>query len=422
MSKYWSPGKAALEDDLEGLNVKDLSDYTLSAAAIERGDVFTVGKPVVQPIVHSSTYKVKSVKEYQDVYDKGGYMYLRYNNATNEQAELSIKLLEKAAGSLVFSCGMAAISTALMTYLNNGDHMVVCNPLYSGTHDFISKVLPRYGITSTFIDGYDVESYRKAVQPNTKVLYGETPSNPILSVTDLAGLAGLAKELNQAGQSVVTMIDSTFASPFLQKPIEHGIDVVIHSATKYLGGHSDLCAGVVSVKKKEDWNKLIVLRRSFGCVLSPFDGYLLLRGTKTLPLRVTRQSETALKLAEFLEKHPAIEKVHYPGLPSHPGHELAKKQMKMFGGMVAFEVKGGLEPAQKFVEALRIIQLAVSLGGTESLVEHPATMSHGHMIMTPEERRLAHISDGQVRLSCGLEDYEDLKKDIFQALDKAVRI
>jgi len=251
------------------------------------------------------------------------------------------------------------------------------------------------------------------------VLYGETPSNPVLSITDLEKFGKLGESLRSKG--VITMIDSTFASPYLQKPLQYGIDMVIHSATKYLGGHTDLVAGVVTTRTEEQWSNLMVLRRTFGGVLSPFEGSLLLRGIKTLHVRVPRQSSTAQRLAEYLEAQPGVAKVHYPGLKSHPGHQVAKRQMKMFGGMITFVMKGGIEPARLFVEGVRIFTLAVSLGGIESLVEHPATMSHGPMIMSPEERRESHIEDGLIRMSVGLEEPDDLIADIKQALDKAAQ-
>jgi len=418
MSHHWAPHKSHLEVGVKGLTINDVSDDT-KLCSVKRHVIYDVGKPVTEPIVHSSTYSVESVQQYQDIYNKGGYFYLRYNNPTCETAELAIRLQEEGAGSVVFGCGMAAITTALLGFLKAGDHLVACNPLYSGTHDFITKVLPRYNIETTLIDGYKIEDYKKAIRPNTKVLYGETPSNPILSITDLEQFGKLGESLRSTG--LVTMVDSTFASPYLQKPIKYGIDLVIHSATKYLGGHTDLVAGVVTTRTEEQWSNLMVLRRTFGGVLSAFDGSLLLRGIKTLHVRIPRQCSTAQRLAEFLENQSIVERVHYPGLKSHPGHEVAKRQMKMFGGMITFVLKGGINPARRFVESLRIITLAVSLGGTESLVEHPATMSHGPMIMSPEERRESHINDGLIRLSVGLEDPEDLMADIKQALVTAAQ-
>jgi len=320
----------------------------------------------------------------------------------------------------VVDCGSVAVFKQFIRRFDFSKYYkVACNPLYSGTHDFITKVLPRYNIETTLIDGYKIEDYKKAIRPNTKVLYGETPSNPILSITDLEQFGKLGESLRSTG--LVTMVDSTFASPYLQKPIKYGIDLVIHSATKYLGGHTDLVAGVVTTRTEEQWSNLMVLRRTFGGVLSAFDGSLLLRGIKTLHVRIPRQCSTAQRLAEFLENQSIVERVHYPGLKSHPGHEVAKRQMKMFGGMITFVLKGGINPARRFVESLRIITLAVSLGGTESLVEHPATMSHGPMIMSPEERRESHINDGLIRLSVGLEDPEDLMADIKQALVTAAQ-
>jgi cystathionine beta-lyase/cystathionine gamma-synthase len=416
MSKNWTPPISVLESGVRGLGIDDVSDDTKLVTS-RRHVTINYGTPVAQPIVHSSTYRVSSVQEYQDVYNTGGYMYVRYNSPTCEAAEIAINLLEGGAGSLVFGSGMAAITTALQGFLKAGDHVVACNPLYGGTHEFLTKILPQYNVEVTMIDGYEAEQYAKAVRPNTKVLYGETPSNPKLFVTDLEKFGALGQSLRSKG--VVTMVDTTFASPYLIKPIKYGVDIVIHSATKYLGGHSDLCAGVVTTRALDQWQKLVVLRRVYGGILSPFEASLLLRGLRTLHVRVPRQCTTAQRIAEYLEAHPGVESVHYPGLPSHPAHEIAKRQMKMFGAMIAFDIKGGMEPARKFVEGLKISVLAVSLGGVESLVEHPATMSHGPLVMSVEERRKTHISDGQIRFSVGLEDPDDLIADIKQSLLKA---
>lgn len=417
MSKNWHPCKSSLEQELNGLKLGDQLSDGSKAVASRRLAEFDYGEPIVQPIVHSSTYRVKNVQQFLDVYFKGGYMYIRYSNPTCEAAEVTINALEGGAGSVVFSSGMGAVTTALLTFLSSGDHVVACSPLYSGTHHFLVDTLKQYNIDCTLIDGYDIEDYKKALRPNTKVIYGETPSNPELSIVDLEKFGQLGASLRE--RNVISMIDSTFASPVLQKPIKYGIDLVIHSGTKYLGGHSDICAGVVTARTEELWTKLIVRRRILGPILSPFDASLLSRGLKTLHVRVERQSDSALRIAQYLETHDMVDRVFYPGLKSHPHHEVASRQMKKFGGMICFEVKGGTIPASVFVESVRLIQLAVSLGGTESLVEHTATMSHGPMIFNEQERKAAHITDGQIRFSVGLEDVDDLIEDLRQALEKA---
>jgi len=344
-------------------------------------------------------------------------MYLRYNNPTSEAVEIGINLLEKGAGSLVFASGMSAITTALQTFLKAGDHVVACNPLYGGTHEFLDKVLRQFNVETTFIDGNDVEDYRKACKPNTKVLYGESPCNPLLSILDVEKFGQLGESLR--AQGVITMIDTTFASSYLLKPIRYGVDIVLQSATKYLGGHSDLCAGVITTRSADHWARLIVARRVYGGTLSPHDAALLHRGIKTIHVRLPRQCENAQKIAEYLETHAMIERVHYPGLKSHPQHETARREMALFGGMVTFVVKGGVEPARIFAEGVRLINLAVSLGGVESLIEHPATMSHGPLVLSADERRKSHIADGLIRLSVGIEDAHDLIADLQQALSKA---
>jgi cystathionine beta-lyase/cystathionine gamma-synthase len=409
MSRHWLPGKT--ERQAAG-DLDDVTDETRLVTSRLHDE--TREEPLVQPIVHSSTYRIQNVKHYEDILKQGGRLYLRLGNSTCESVEATVNELEGGAGSIVFGCGMAAISTALLTLLHSGDHIVCCHPLYSGTYDVMTKQLQeRYNIAITFVD-YDIEEYRKAIRPNTKVLFGETPCNPLLSILDVEELAKLGR--SQPG--LTTILDTTYATPYLLKPIKYGIDIVIHSGTKYLGGHSDLCAGIATARTVDQWKELMIGRRTYGGILSPFEASLLMRGLKTLHLRVDRQCNTAAQLAQLLECHVKVKEVYYPGLKSNPGHEIAKRQMKKFGAMIGFELKGGLEAAKTFVQSVRVITLAVSLGGVESLVEHPATMTHGTMIMTDQERKEGHIADGLIRFSVGLEDVDDLTKDIQQALDK----
>jgi methionine-gamma-lyase len=304
---------------------------------------------------------------------------------------------------------MSAITTALFTALKGGDHVVAPEPVYGGTHEIFTKVLPDYGVEVTFAKGTDIGEYRKAIQDNTKLLYGETPANPTMSLCDLRGLADLGREYQ-----ILTMIDSTFASPYNQRPLEMGIEVVIHSATKYLGGHSDIIAGTITSREKEFHQQSFQTLKLFGGTLSPFDSFLLARGIKTLDVRMQRHNENAMKVAQFLEDHEKVENVFYPGLESHPQHGLARSQMSGYGGMMAFEVIGGAKAGQRVIENFEVIVLAVSLGGVESLVEHAATMTH---TMVPREERLkGGITDGLIRLSVGIEDADDLIADLDQAL------
>jgi cystathionine beta-lyase/cystathionine gamma-synthase len=325
--------------------------------------------------------------------------------------EKAVNELEQGEGSIVFGSGMAAISTTLLAFLKPGDHLIASSPLYGCTFKLMS-LLKTFNIDVSLVDGTDIVAFKAALRPNTKLLYGETPSNPLLTVLDLEAFASLAQQ-----HGLVSVVDATFASPQLLKPIRYGIDVSIHSATKYLGGHSDLCAGVATVRTKEQLAVLQGARTLLGGILSPHDASLLLRGIRTLQVRMERQCDTALHIALFLNTHPAVAVVHYPGLPSHPQHDIAAAQMDKFGAMVAFEVKGGLDAAITVCNSLRVFQLAVSLGGVESLVEHPATMTHGPMAMTDKERLESHISDGLIRISVGLESVDELVSDLQHALE-----
>jgi len=326
--------------------------------------------------------------------------------------EKAVNELEQGEGSIVFGSGMAAISTSLLAFLKPGDHMIAGSPLYGCTFKLMS-LLKTFNIDVTLVELTDIAAFKAAIRPNTKLLFGETPSNPLLTILDLEVFAGLAQQ-----HGLVSVVDATFASPQLLKPIRYGIDISIHSATKYLGGHEDLCAGVATVRTKEQLTLLHGARTLLGGILSPHDASLLLRGIKTLQVRMERQCDTALHIALFLNTHPAVALVRYPGLPSHPQHDVAAAQMDKFGAMVAFEVKGGLDAAITVCNSLRVFQLAVSLGGVESLVEHPATMTHGPLAMTDKERQEAHISDGLIRISVGLENVDELVSDLQHALER----
>ncbi|HHV17650.1 MAG TPA: methionine gamma-lyase, partial [Thermoanaerobacterales bacterium] len=353
----------------------------------------------VTPIYQTSTFVFKDVDQgaHRFAGEEAGYIYTRLGNPTLTELEAKIAALEGGEAALGAASGMAAISTALVSLLKQGDHIVAGDTLYGCTHGFIHELLPQYGIEVTMVDTSDINNIEQAMKTNTKVVYVETPANPTMKLVDLKGTAEIAH--NHGARLIV---DNTFMSPYLQRPIEHGADVVVHSATKYIGGHGDVIAGLIISSKELIDNMRIPYLKDFGGVLSPFDAWLLLRGLKTLGVRMDRHCANAQKVAEYLEKHPLIDEVHYPGLPSHPQHELAIKQINGFGGMMSFELKGGLEAGKVLMNSVKMISLAVSLGCVDSLIQHPASMTHSPV---PREERLkAGITDGQVRLSVGIED------------------
>lgn len=342
--------------------------------------------------------------------DPANNKYPRYYNTPNQQAVVQkLCSLERAEEGLLFSSGMAAISAMVLGLLQQGDHMVVPKEIYGGTYSFFRTELPRFGIQFTLIDDTTPEAYAAAITPATKALYMETPSNPLLKLTDIKAVASLAKE-----RGLLSFIDNTFASPINQLPLELGVDVVMHSGTKYFGGHSDLCFGVL-LGRREPMKRLFPHAVNTGGSLNAQTCALIERSLKTLELRVERQTQNAMRLAEFLENHPKVARVNYPGLPSHPQHVLAREQMKGFGAMLSFEVAGGGPAADALVEKLQIIFPALSLGGVESLICSPRKTSH--LKMSAEERQDAGISDGLLRFSVGIEAAEDLMADLDQALN-----
>lgn len=355
----------------------------------------------VSPLYMSTSYA------YEDVEVK---RYPRYFNTPNqEKLAEKIAVLEHAEKALIFGSGMAAISTSLLAFLKAGDHVVFQNLLYGGTYNFVHKHLEKFGISYTFTNGLSVKDFEEAIESNTKVVYIETPSNPLLTITNLADVAALCE-----AKGLVSMIDNTFASPVNQNPIDFGIDIVIHSATKYMGGHSDICAGAVASSSK-NIGQLHEMAISLGGSLSDYTVWLLERSIKTMGIRVAAQNENAMKMAEFLNSKENIKRVYYPGLSSHPDHELAKSQMHGFGGMLSFELEEGIK-AKDFMKSLRLIKPSMSLAGIESTILSPAKTSHS--LMSDEARMEQGIGDGLMRFSVGIEDVEDLKADIDQALNK----
>ena len=360
-------------------------------------------KGAVSPLYMATSYAFEDVEVKR---------YPRYFNTPNQVA-LAQKMaaLEHGEAALIFGSGMAAVSTALMAFAQKGDHVVFQNTLYGGTSNLITEEFEKFGLEYSFTKDSKPESFEAEIKENTKVIYIETPSNPLLTVTDIKAIAEIAKKHN-----LVSMIDNTFASPVNQNPIDFGIDVVLHSATKYMGGHSDILAGT-AIASEAHIDKIFQLAKNFGGSLSDFTVWMLERSLKTMGLRVKAQNKNALELARFLEKHGDISRVYYPGLESHPDHELAKSQMKGFGGMMSFELRGGLD-FDLFQKKLKLIKSSMSLAGVESTILSPSKTSHG--LLSPEEREAQGIKDGLMRFSVGIEEKEDLMEDLEQAL-KEVR-
>ncbi|NOH15149.1 methionine gamma-lyase [Clostridium cochlearium] len=370
------------------------------------------------PIFQTSTFIFDSAEQGGKRFagQEEGYIYSRLGNPTVAEAEDKIALLEGGEAAVAAASGMGAISSALWTALKAGDHVVASDTLYGCTFALLNHGLPKFGVEVTFVDIANLEEVKKAMKPNTRVVYLETPANPTLKVTDIEAVAKIAHEVKDC----MVFVDNTFNTPYIQRPLEHGADVVVHSATKYLNGHGDVVAGF-AIGSKEFIGDIKVsgLKDMTGAVLSPINAFLIIRGMKTLEIRMNKHCENAMKVAEFLESHPAVEKVYYPGLKSFEYHELAKKQMDLPGAMISFEVKGGVEEGRTIMNNVKLASLAVSLGDTETLIQHPASMTHSPY--TKEEREAAGISDGLVRLSVGLETAGDIIADLKQALDLIVK-
>lgn len=377
---------------------ENLSQETLCVHA--GGELITSSQSVVTPVFPASSYKYRETTE---------NTYPRYFNTINQKVIVEkLCALEGGQDGLIFSSGMAAISTTLFALLQQGDHVLFCKGLYGGTYHLVMSEFEKRGIYYTFAADNSEESFSAGITPKTKVIYIETPSNPLLEILDIQAISRLAKQ-----HQIITIIDNTFASPINQNPISLGFDIVIHSGTKYLGGHSDLCFGAVvtSTALKEQIYELAI---NYGGSLNAFDCYLIERSLKTLALRMERHNENALILANFLQQLPEVQEVYYPGLISHPGHEIAKAQMRGFGGMLSFELATqSLTQTDVFLDSLRFIQPAMSLGGVESLICSPATTSH--VKLSPQERQEAGISDGLLRLSVGIENAQDLINDLKTA-------
>ena len=369
------------------------------------------GVPLLPPIYQNSTFQFRSASECASacIDEESGYIYTRWGNPTQKALEQKIAALEGAEAALATASGMGAISTALLTALADGGHVVAMENLYSATFHLLNEDLAQMGVETTFVDATDPNKIESAIRPDTKIIYLESPTNPLLKLVDLAACAEIAKEHN-----ITTIIDNTFATPCGQQPIPLGIDIVLHSMTKYLSGNGAVIAGVIVGEKGFIDKAQKGALRNFGAVISPFNAWLTLLGIPTLPLRFEKHCENALRVAAYLEEHPAVAWVRYPGLPSHPQHALAEGQMNGFGGMISIELKGGHAIGEQLVNRLQICTLAVSLGDVRTLVCHPASTTH--LLVPIEVRQQTGITDGLVRFSIGLEDAEDIISDLDQAL------
>jgi len=390
---------------------RQLSPETL---AVHAGmDEYEFG-PVVPPIYQVSTFAFENAEQGAALFAGSGrgYIYSRMGNPTVEALERCVATLEGGCAALACASGMAAIHAALVGLLQQGDHLICSDAVYGPTCVLVETILPRFGIESTMVDTSDLPAVERALRPNTKVIFVETPGNPTLVITDLEAICRLAHE-----HGAVVVVDNTFMSPILQQPLRWGADVVVHSLTKFLNGHADVVGGMIVVKDEARYGDFRKLLTHLGGVLPPLESFLVHRGIKTLALRMRRHCENAQKVAEFLESHGQVEWVRYPGLKSHPQYEVGCKQMSGSGGIVSFGLKGGLEVGRKMMNSVELCKLAVSLGGVETLIQHPASMTHASMGREARER--ANITDGLVRVSVGIENADDIIADLEQALAKA---
>ncbi|HLN44856.1 MAG TPA: PLP-dependent aspartate aminotransferase family protein [Candidatus Sulfotelmatobacter sp.] len=362
---------------------------------------------IVTPIHLASTFARTEINK-----PTGGYEYARTGNPTRKALEKRLAELENAKYGLAFASGLAAETTLLLALSKTGDHIIAFEDLYGGTRRLFDKTLTNYGLEFTYVDATRKENVEAAITKKSKLIWLETPTNPLLKLCDIEGISRIAEKYN-----LLTVVDNTFATPYLQNPLDLGADIVVHSTTKYLGGHSDVVGGAILISNDELYSRLKFNQNAIGAVPSPFDCYLVLRGTKTLALRMDRHNYNALKLAEYLTSHSLVEKVNYPGLKSHPQHELAKKQMNGFGGIISFYLKQNVN-IKNFLSNLKIIALAESLGAVESLINQPASMTHASL--TRRERDRIGITDNLLRLSVGIEDVEDLKTDLDQAFQQSL--
>lgn len=399
------------------MSEKTMSQAGFATKAIHAGHRKDQYGALATPIHQTATFIFDSADQggRRFALEEGGYIYSRLGNPTCTQLEEKVALLEGAEAAVATASGMGAISAAFWTLLKAGDHVVAAKTLYGCTFAYLNHGLTRFGVEMTFVDTTDPENVRKALRPNTKIVYLESPANPTLEIADIEAISRIAHTV----EGCVVMVDNTFCTPYIQRPIELGADIVVHSGTKFLNGHGDVIAGFVAGTEEYITNvRLFGIKDMTGASMSPFDAFLIIRGLKTLEIRMEKHCANAQTVAEFLEQHPAVEKVYYPGLKSFGQYELAQRMMSLPGAVIAFELKGGIEEGKTVMDSVALCKLAVSLGDAETLIQHPASMTHSPY--SPEERAEAGITDGMVRLAVGLENSADIIADLEQALNRIV--
>jgi len=391
----------------------DTKEFEFNSKLIHGGGYTDVFGSATVPIYQTSTFAFESAAEGAKCFngESEGYIYTRIGNPTVTALEKLIAELENGYDGIATSSGMAAITTVYMALLSSGDHIISTDAVYGPSRCLMENHFSRFKVEATYVNTTNIENIERAIKPNTKVLYIETPANPTLEITDLAACAKLAKE-----RKLLLVVDNTFCSPYLQKPLDLGADVVFHSMTKFINGHADVVAGMIITKEKMLYDKLRSMMIIMGCNIDPHQAYLVHRGVKTLSIRIREAQNSAMKVAEFLQAHPKVAWVKYPGLPSHPQYTLAKKQMTGFGTMISFGLKGGFEAAKIVMDNVHLAFLAVSLGGIESLIQHPASMTHSKV--SKEAKAKCGITDDLIRYSVGIEDVKDIIKDLTTALEK----
>jgi methionine-gamma-lyase len=392
--------------------MKNLENYDIATQCVHSGQLEDKFGAVVTPIYQVSTFKFRDADHGARLFkgEEDGFIYTRMRNPTVEAMEKSVAMLEGGSNAIGCASGMAAVHAVFAHMLRAGDHVVCSNGVYGPTSVILETLFSKFGVESTFVDSSDLEQTKAAMRPNTKMVYIETPGNPTLAVTDIKATADLAHENNAK-----LIVDNTFLSPIFQKPFELGADVILHSMTKYINGHADVVGGIIIVKDNDEYKAFRKTMNLIGGVIDPFNAFMVHRGIKTMKIRVEKAAENTIKIAEFLEKHPKVDRVWYPGLKSFPQYDLHHKQSKGDGSMIAMELKGGLPAGKALMDNIQIVQLAVSLGGVESLIQHPASMTHA--AMSKENRKQAGITDGLVRISIGIEDCDEL----ITAFDNALK-